>query len=62
MDLLDYAEAQGRRNADFSLQTLELLSKRGIARQQWRARIETCGGSIDIQGEQHRPPAMAGAD
>ena len=31
MDLLDYAEAQGRRNADFSLQTLELLSKRAHA-------------------------------
>lgn len=31
MDVLDYAEAQGRRNADFSLQTLELLSRRAHA-------------------------------
>ena len=32
MDLLDYAEAQGRRNADFSLQTLDLMRAGAVTR------------------------------
>jgi len=39
------------------------LETKGIARQQWRARIETTTRcQLILRTGGHRPPAMAGAD
>ena len=38
------------------------MTDTSIARQQWRARIETDNRIVTVKTVTHRPPAMAGAD
>ena len=57
------SSSPGSRKCTEKLNADKALYVKGIARQQWRARIETSQVKrIKCKLLRHRPPAMAGAD